>query len=90
MFLSAKEKEEERLAILMRQKHLEEVLRQKKEMDAKAQSEAISNQEMVDSFFDFLPKMVGGTDGPAPAGFEVRNQRLIMICTRAGCSRADE
>lgn len=67
MYLSAKQKEEERRAILERQAHLEEVLRQAKEMEAKAKSESISDQEMVDSIFDFLPPMVSG-----PAEFGVR------------------
>lgn len=71
MYLSAKEKEEEQRAILERQRHLEEVLRQKKEMEAKAQSESITDQEMVDSIFDFLPSVVGGQEGQAPVGFEV-------------------
>ncbi|XP_010772710.1 unconventional myosin-VIIa-like, partial [Notothenia coriiceps] len=70
MYLSAKEKEEERRVILERQKHLEEVLRRKKEMEAKAQNEAITDQEMVDSIFDFLPVVVGGQEGQAPVGFE--------------------
>ncbi|KAK1897251.1 Unconventional myosin-VIIa [Dissostichus eleginoides] len=70
MYLSAKEKEEERQVILGRQKHLEEVLRRKKEMEAKAQTEAITDQDMVDSIFDFLPVMVGGQEGQAPVGFE--------------------
>lgn len=72
MYLSAKEKEEEQRAILERQKHLEEVLRRKKEMEAKAQMESITEDEMVDSIFDFLPIVVGGREGQAPVGFEVR------------------
>ncbi|KAF3835753.1 hypothetical protein F7725_028311 [Dissostichus mawsoni] len=71
MYLSAKEKEEERRVILGRQKHLEEVLRRKKEMEAKAQTEAITDQEMVDSIFDFLPVVVGGQEGQAPK-FELK------------------
>ena len=71
MYLSAKEKEEEERLILERQKHLEEVLRQKKVMEAKAQSESITDQEMVDSIFGFLPAVVGGQEGQAPVGFEV-------------------
>ncbi|XP_044218105.1 unconventional myosin-VIIa [Thunnus albacares] len=70
LYLSAKEKEEEERLILERQKHLEEVLRQKKEMEAKTQSESITDQEMVDSIFGFLPTVVGGQEGQAPVGFE--------------------
>lgn len=71
MYLSAKEKEEKQRAILERQKHLEEVLRRKKEVEAKAQTESFTDQEMVDSIFDFLPITVGGQEGQAPEGFEV-------------------
>ncbi|KAM8875074.1 unconventional myosin-VIIb isoform 1-T1 [Spinachia spinachia] len=71
MYLSAKEKEEEQQAVLERQKHLEEILRRRKEMEAKAQNESITDQEMVDSIFDFLPGMVGGgKEGQAPVGYE--------------------
>ncbi|XP_039985647.1 unconventional myosin-VIIa isoform X1 [Xiphias gladius] len=78
MYLSAKEKEEEQRAILERQKHLEEVLRQKKEMEAKAQSESITDQEMVDSIFGFLPTVIGGQEGQAPVGFENFEGRRII------------
>lgn len=70
MFLSAKEKEEERRILLERQKHLEEVLRQKKETEAQLKSD-LSDQEMVDSIFDFLPPEVGGLEGAAPVAYEV-------------------
>ncbi|XP_040039858.2 unconventional myosin-VIIb isoform X1 [Gasterosteus aculeatus] len=71
MYLSAKEKEEEQRAVLERQKHLEEILRRRKEMEAKTQTESITDQEMVDSIFDFLPGMVGGgQEGQAPVGYE--------------------
>ena len=80
MYLSAKQKEEEQRAILEKQKHLEEVLRQKRETEAKARSESITDQEMVDSIFDFLPPiMVGGQEGQSPAGFEVRSPEVLHI-----------
>nr|XP_023011302.2 unconventional myosin-VIIa [Maylandia zebra] len=69
MYLSAKEKEEEQRLILEKQRRLEEVLRQKREMEAKRQSD----QEMVDDMFDFLtlmPNTVGGQEGQAPMGYE--------------------
>lgn len=70
MYLSAKEKEEEQRAILEKQKQWEEVLRQRRrELEAEAQSESITDQEMVDSIFDFLPTVVGGQEGQAPVGF---------------------
>uniref|UniRef100_A0A3B4GVU8 Unconventional myosin-VIIa-like n=1 Tax=Pundamilia nyererei TaxID=303518 RepID=A0A3B4GVU8_9CICH len=70
MYLSAKEKEEEQRLILEKQRRLEEVLRQKREMEAKRQSD----QEMVDDMFDFLtlmPNTVGGQEGQAPMGYEI-------------------
>ncbi|KAA8589751.1 hypothetical protein FQN60_013116 [Etheostoma spectabile] len=78
IYLSAKEKEEERRVILEKQKHLEEMLKRKKEMEAKAQTESITDQEMVDSIFDFLPVMVGGQEGQAPVGFEFEGKRTII------------
>ncbi|XP_026160766.1 unconventional myosin-VIIa [Mastacembelus armatus] len=78
MYLTAKQKEEERRVILERQKHLEEVLRQKKEMEAKAHSEAITDQEMVDSIFGFLPTIIGGQEGQAPVGFENFERKRII------------
>uniref|UniRef100_A0A674A1B6 Myosin VIIB n=1 Tax=Salmo trutta TaxID=8032 RepID=A0A674A1B6_SALTR len=70
MFLSAKERREEELAALERQRRLDQVLRQKKEKEASTQSESITAQEMVDDIFGFLPNMVGGQEGQAPVGFK--------------------
>uniref|UniRef100_A0A8C7GGW7 Unconventional myosin-VIIa-like n=1 Tax=Oncorhynchus kisutch TaxID=8019 RepID=A0A8C7GGW7_ONCKI len=70
MFLSAKERREEELAALERQRRLNQVLQQKKEKEASTQSESITAQEMVDDIFGFLPNMVGGQEGQAPAGFK--------------------
>ncbi|XP_062306688.1 unconventional myosin-VIIa [Osmerus eperlanus] len=67
-FLSAKERRDEELAKMERQRRLEEVLRQKHK--ASSQSESITDQEMVDDVFGFLPEMVGGQEGQAPVGFE--------------------
>lgn len=77
MFLSAKQREEEKKALLKRQAYLEEVLRQAREMEAKERSESITDQEMVDSFFDFLPIM--GPEGQGPAGVEVRSRKVLHI-----------
>lgn len=79
MYLSAKEREEEQRAILERQKKYEEALRRKTEMEARAQTEAQSHEEMVDSIFDFLPVMVGGKEGQAPVGYEVRERKALHI-----------
>lgn len=69
MFLSAKQKEEEQRLVLERQTYLEEVLKQAKETEAKTRADAVTDQEIVDSFFDFLPVMSGGRDSP---GLEVQ------------------
>uniref|UniRef100_A0A096LUU3 Si:ch73-194h10.2 n=1 Tax=Poecilia formosa TaxID=48698 RepID=A0A096LUU3_POEFO len=76
----AKEREEEQRAILAKQKHLEEVLRQKRETEARAQAANMSDQEMVDDIFGFLPNMVvGGQEGQAPVGFEnIEGKRTII------------
>uniref|UniRef100_A0A667ZSS2 Si:ch73-194h10.2 n=1 Tax=Myripristis murdjan TaxID=586833 RepID=A0A667ZSS2_9TELE len=74
MYLSAKEKQAEELARFERQRRLEDVLRQKREMEAKAQSEVITDQEMVDTIFGFLPTVVGGQEGQAPS------QHNVCIC----------
>lgn len=79
MHLSAKEKEAERRAILQKQKNLEEILRQKREQEEKAQTDTITEQEMVDSIFGFLPSVVGGQEGQAPAGFENLDKRTRLI-----------
>lgn len=54
------------------QQRLEDVLSQSQE--AAAKPEPVSEQEMVETMFGFLPNRVavGGREGPAPEGFEVR------------------
>lgn len=71
MFLSAKQREEEHQAILLRQANLEEMLRRAKEREEKSSGESITDQEMVDSFFGFLPLL--GQEEPVAAGYEVRS-----------------
>ncbi|XP_066565263.1 unconventional myosin-VIIa [Amia ocellicauda] len=51
-----------------RRRRQEEVLSKKREASSK--SESISDQEMVDNIFGFLPNVVGGQEGQAPTGFE--------------------
>lgn len=68
-YLSEKDKEAEQRAIWEKQQYLEEVLRQKREKEAKDQAEAITDQEMVDRMFEFLPPE-GSQEGQAPVGFE--------------------
>lgn len=62
--------------MLERQAYLEEVLRQAKEADAKAQADAITDQEIVDSFFNFLPLVSGGQESP---GLEVQYLNILHI-----------
>ncbi|XP_034556960.1 unconventional myosin-VIIa [Notolabrus celidotus] len=68
--LSAKDKEAERMAAMAKQKHLEEVLKQKKENEARAHAESVNDQELVERMFEFLPETVGGQEGQAPVGYE--------------------
>uniref|UniRef100_A0A8K9WLW3 Myosin VIIBa n=1 Tax=Oncorhynchus mykiss TaxID=8022 RepID=A0A8K9WLW3_ONCMY len=70
MLARKQERREEELAALERQRRLHQVLQQKKEKEASTQSESITAQEMVDDIFGFLPNMVGGQEGQAPAGFK--------------------
>ncbi|XP_068175182.1 unconventional myosin-VIIa [Antennarius striatus] len=79
MYLSAKQKEEERRALLAKQLHLEEILRQKRIMEAKTQSESITDQEMVDSIFDFLPVVTGGQEVCSPNNYEERRMVIEEI-----------
>ncbi|KAI5628300.1 unconventional myosin-VIIb-like isoform X1 [Silurus asotus] len=69
-FLSLQERRAEEMAALVRQKKLENILRQKREKEAAEQSMIINDQEMVDTIFGFLPNIVGGQEGQAPSGFE--------------------
>uniref|UniRef100_UPI0037E7D6D8 unconventional myosin-VIIb n=1 Tax=Semicossyphus pulcher TaxID=241346 RepID=UPI0037E7D6D8 len=69
LYLTAKDKEAEQRALMEKQKHLEEVLRQKKENESDAQVDNITDQ--VEKMFEFLvPGTVGGQEGQAPVGFE--------------------
>ncbi|CAM4624535.1 unnamed protein product [Leuciscus chuanchicus] len=78
-FLSLQERRAEELAALERQRRLEEVLQQKREREAAEQFESITDQEMVDDIFGFLPSMVGGQEGQAPAGFEdLEGKRAVL------------
>lgn len=49
---------------------MEQVLKQKREQEKQAQSDHLTDQEMVDNIFGFLPSVIGGQEGQAPAGFE--------------------
>lgn len=68
-YLTAREREEQELAARELQQRLEEVLR-KNEAATRSQSEG--DEEMVENIFGFLPSTIGGQEGQAPEGFEVR------------------
>lgn len=70
MFLSAKQREEEHQEMLIRQANLQEMLRRAREREEKSKAESITDQEMVDSFFGFLPLL--GQEEPVAGGYEVR------------------
>lgn len=78
-FLSARDKEAEEKAMMEKQRHLEEILRQKRESEARAQAEAINDQEMVERMFEFLPETVGGQEGQAPVGYEVQEPKVLLM-----------
>uniref|UniRef100_A0A674CKP7 Unconventional myosin-VIIa-like n=1 Tax=Salmo trutta TaxID=8032 RepID=A0A674CKP7_SALTR len=69
-FLSAREREAREQTAAELQRRLEEVLSQSQQ--AAAEPEPVSEQEMVETMFEFLPHKVsvGGQEGPAPEGFE--------------------
>lgn len=67
--MTAQEREAQALAALELQQRLEEVLRKK---EAPARSESEGDEEMVENIFGFLPSAIGGQEGQAPEGFEVR------------------
>uniref|UniRef100_A0A8K9XRW1 Myosin VIIBb n=1 Tax=Oncorhynchus mykiss TaxID=8022 RepID=A0A8K9XRW1_ONCMY len=69
-FLSAREREAREQTAAELQRRLEEVLSQSQQ--AAAEPEPVSEQEMVETMFEFLPHKVsvGGREGPAPEGFE--------------------
>uniref|UniRef100_A0A4W5PKL4 Myosin VIIB n=1 Tax=Hucho hucho TaxID=62062 RepID=A0A4W5PKL4_9TELE len=70
VFLSAQEREARERSAAELQQRLEDVLSQSQE--AAAKPEPVSEQEMVETMFSFLPNKVavGGREGPAPEGFE--------------------
>lgn len=37
--------------------------------------DTVTDTEMVEKVFGFLPAMIGGQEGPAPTGFEVRQSK---------------
>ncbi|CAL8392977.1 unnamed protein product [Boreogadus saida] len=77
-FLSAAERRAEELASLERQRRLNEALRRQREADAEAQDNALSDHEMVDYMFNFLPSAGGSQDGQGPDGFKDLEQRRTV------------
>ncbi|KAJ8389610.1 hypothetical protein AAFF_G00118470 [Aldrovandia affinis] len=76
-FLSAQERQalEEQAQEL--QRRLEEVL-QSQEPNVKVK-EKISDREMVENIFSFLPSTVGGEKGEAPVGFEDLEEKRVVL-----------
>ncbi|MGH0114779.1 UNVERIFIED_CONTAM: hypothetical protein FKN15_049559 [Acipenser sinensis] len=72
--LSAREKAAQDLE----RRHQQEAILQKKR-EANALSDSISDQEMVDTIFGFLPSKVGGQEGKAPAGFEDLEEKRAVL-----------
>lgn len=52
-------------------------------------NDVISDQEMVDKIFGFLPSMIGGQEGRAPLGFEVQSYRLVVGHVHPSCTSVD-
>uniref|UniRef100_A0A8B9R2R1 Myosin VIIBb n=1 Tax=Astyanax mexicanus TaxID=7994 RepID=A0A8B9R2R1_ASTMX len=76
--LARKQKEAQELADLERQRRLEEVLSQSQEEDTKTTKSEASDEE-IEGIFGFLPKVVGGQEGPAPEGFEDLEGELVEL-----------
>uniref|UniRef100_A0A3Q3GNF1 Unconventional myosin-VIIa-like n=1 Tax=Labrus bergylta TaxID=56723 RepID=A0A3Q3GNF1_9LABR len=45
----------------------------------KMKRDSITDQEMVERMFEFLPRIVGGQEGQAPVGYEVRGTKMFEI-----------
>uniref|UniRef100_A0A8C8MFQ5 Myosin VIIBb n=1 Tax=Oncorhynchus tshawytscha TaxID=74940 RepID=A0A8C8MFQ5_ONCTS len=78
VFLSAQERMARERSAAELQQRLEDVLSQSQE--AAAKPEPVSEQEMVETMFGFLPNTVavGGREGPAPEGFEDLERTLTV------------
>uniref|UniRef100_A0A8C7UL28 Myosin VIIBb n=1 Tax=Oncorhynchus mykiss TaxID=8022 RepID=A0A8C7UL28_ONCMY len=76
-YLARKSYKSKREAVTVLQAHTRGMLARKTtnkmRTDAAAEPEPVSEQEMVETMFEFLPHKVsvGGREGPAPEGFEV-------------------
>uniref|UniRef100_A0A8D3DRE8 Myosin VIIBa n=1 Tax=Scophthalmus maximus TaxID=52904 RepID=A0A8D3DRE8_SCOMX len=87
VYLARKEMRRKRKAVILLQAHTRGVLARKRKkkssgsswkMEDKALSDAITDQEMVDSIFGFLPPIIGGQEGQAPVGFEnLEGKRIV-------------
>ncbi|XP_050163947.1 LOW QUALITY PROTEIN: unconventional myosin-VIIb-like [Myiozetetes cayanensis] len=70
------EEEKHLIQVLGPVKAMEEAMKEREEAEARQRSntptnhDVISDQEMVDKIFGFLPSMIGGQEGQAPLGFE--------------------
>uniref|UniRef100_A0A8C2C504 Si:ch73-194h10.2 n=1 Tax=Cyprinus carpio TaxID=7962 RepID=A0A8C2C504_CYPCA len=74
--LARKEWKRKRAAVILLQAYTRGTLARKA---AAEQLESITDQEMVDDIFGFLPSMVGGQEGQAPVGFEdLEGKRAVL------------
>uniref|UniRef100_A0A8C1LDP5 Myosin VIIBb n=1 Tax=Cyprinus carpio TaxID=7962 RepID=A0A8C1LDP5_CYPCA len=71
MKTDVKKEAQERIALELQQR-LEELLKKNEEA---AKSQKKDEEDTVENIFGFLPSAVGGQEGPAPEGFEVRKER---------------
>uniref|UniRef100_A0A8B9KNY7 Si:ch73-194h10.2 n=1 Tax=Astyanax mexicanus TaxID=7994 RepID=A0A8B9KNY7_ASTMX len=68
-YFARKEWRRKRDAAILLQAHIRG-MNARRAREAAEQSESITDQEMVDTIFGFLPSLVGGQEGQAPTGFE--------------------
>uniref|UniRef100_A0AAR2JXI3 Myosin VIIBa n=1 Tax=Pygocentrus nattereri TaxID=42514 RepID=A0AAR2JXI3_PYGNA len=84
-YLARKEWKRKRDAAILLQAHIRglnarrAVDKMKRDVQAAEQSEIITDQEMVDNIFGFLPSLVGGQEGQAPAGFEDLERKRSVL-----------
>uniref|UniRef100_A0A8B9JE83 Myosin VIIBb n=1 Tax=Astyanax mexicanus TaxID=7994 RepID=A0A8B9JE83_ASTMX len=102
-FLSRKELKCKQAAVIVLQSHTRgllarkqgtelcgpEVLSQSQEEDTKTTKSEASDEE-IEGIFGFLPKVVGGQEGPAPEGFEIVVTPADEIVSSASPSEKEE
>lgn len=79
----------EHLAILEREEEEEKQRKRNALSNKPPPYDAISDQEMVDKVFAFLPAVIGGQEGQAPLGFEVKSSKDMMGQIHSWCNVLD-